>query len=164
MKTPQDHVAIKRIELDAKAAAPGPLSRDQRRARTGKGIENDAFAARAIAYRISNHRDGLHGGVKLEIRAAIPEAVDARIGPDIRAVTAVFAEFDVVDVRCVPRLEDSDELVLGTIERPHAGVGLRPDADILQLGVGALTRLKHFADMAPVDALEMDGAINGISR
>ena len=69
--------------------------------------------------------------MKLEIRAAIPEAVDARIGPDIRAVAAVLAEFDVVDVRCVPRLEDADELVLGTIERPHAGVGLRPDADIL---------------------------------
>ena len=164
MKTPQDHVAIKRIELDAKAAAPGPLSRDQRRARTGKGIENDAFAARAIAYRISNHRDGLHGGVKLEIRAAIPEAVDARIGPDIRAVTAVFAEFDVVDVRCASRFEHADELVLGTIKRPRAGVGLRPDADLLQFGLSGITRLKHFADMAPVDALEMDGAIYGISR
>ena len=102
--------------------------------------------------------------MKLEIRAAIPEAVDARIGPDIRAVAAVFAEFDVVGVRCVPGLEDANEFVLRAIERPHAGVGLRPDADILQLGVGALTRLKHFADMAPVDALEMDGAIYRISR
>jgi hypothetical protein len=123
MKPPKDHITIKRVELDAKTAAPSPLGSDQRRARAGKGIENDAFTARAVAYRVCNHRHRFHGGVKLEIRAAIPEAVDARIGPDIRAVAAVFAEFDVVGVRCVPGLEDANEFVLRAIERPHAGVG-----------------------------------------
>ena len=51
MKPPKDHITIKRVELDAKTAAPSPLGSDQRRARAGKGIENDAFTARAVAYR-----------------------------------------------------------------------------------------------------------------
>ena len=37
-----------------------------------------------------------------------------------------------------PCLEYEDEFVLRAIERAHAGVGLGPDDQVLQLGVGAL--------------------------
>ena len=50
--------------------------------------------------------------MKLEIGAAIAEAVDTCIGPYIRAVGAEFAKLDIVDVGRIPRLEDADELVL----------------------------------------------------
>ena len=80
-----------------------------------KGIENDAFTARAVAYRICNHRHRLHGGVKLEIRAAIAEAVDTGMGPDIRAIAAVFAELNVIDVRRTPRFEYAHKFVLRAV-------------------------------------------------
>ena len=88
----------------------------------------------------------------------------AGIVPDVCPISPVFAEFDIVDVRCAPGFEDADELVLRAIERSHAGVVLGPDADILQLAIGDLTCLEHFTDMAPVDALKMDGAAFGIAR
>ena len=53
------------------------------------------------------------------------------IAPDVGAVAAVSAELDVVDVRRRAGLEDEDELVLGAVERAHAGVGLGPDAEVL---------------------------------
>ena len=62
--------------------------------------------------------------MKFEIWATIAEAIDTRIGPYIRAVAAIFAKLDIVDVGRIPRLEDADELVLRALKRAHAGVGL----------------------------------------
>ena len=62
--------------------------------------------------------------MKLEIGAAIAEAIDTRISPYIRAMAAIFAKLDVVDVRCIAGFEYAYELMLRAIERAHAGVSL----------------------------------------
>ncbi|UGY17354.1 hypothetical protein WDM22_09130 [Bradyrhizobium septentrionale] len=69
------------------------------------------------------------------------------------------AEFDIVEMRRGAGLEDADELVLGAVERAHAGVALGPDADVFKLAIGVLAGCEHVLDMAPIDALELDGAI-----
>ena len=37
-------------------------------------------------------------------------------------------------------LEDQDEFVLAAVERPHRGIILGPDAQVLQLAIGAPAR------------------------
>jgi hypothetical protein len=60
------------------------------------------------------------------------------------------------------RLKNEDQLVLRAIERPHAAIGLGPNTQILELAVGALGRGQHLADVTPVHADVMDGAVGGM--
>ena len=52
----------------------------------------------------------------------------------------------------LPALEHEDQLMLGAVEAAHAGIGLVPDAEVLQLAVVRLGRPQQLADMAPVHA------------
>ena len=92
----------------------------------------------------------------------MPNDADPGIVPNVRAVAPIGAEVDVVDVRPGPGLEYRDELVLGPIEGAHPAVRLVPDADVLQLGVDATPHRQQLADMAPVHADEMDGAVAAV--
>ena len=74
--------------------------------------------------------------MKGKVGAISAEAVHASVAPDIGAVAAVLAEFNIVDVRFGSRLEDEHEFMLRTIERSHAAIGLGPDTDIFQLMTG----------------------------
>ena len=56
-------------------------------------------------------------------------------------------------------LEHEHQLVLAPIERPHAAVGLVPDAQVLELGKDRPPGRQQFAHMAPVHADERDGAV-----
>ena len=74
---------------------------------------------------------GLTVGWSLRPAAGVgAERGGARIGPDIRAPAAAFAELDVVDVRGGAGLEQRQQLMLGPIEAAHAGVGLGPDDEV----------------------------------
>ena len=72
------------------------------------------------------------------------------------------AELDIVDVRCRALLEDGDEFVLRPVERAHASIGLRPDADILELAIDARPSRQQLEKVAPVDASKVDRAILAI--
>ena len=85
--------------------------------------------------------------------------VDAGIVPDVGAVAATAAKLDIVDVRRGADLEHEHQLVLRPIERSHAAVVLVPDAEVLQLRVTPLAAAEQFADMPPVHADEVNGAI-----
>src|SRR6056297_3624770 len=83
--------------------------------------------------RIGYERRGFDGRMVREVRlAALPERVDARVVPDIRAVATMTAKVDIVDVARRAFLEDADQLVLGAIETAHAAIGLVPDAQVEQ--------------------------------
>src|SRR5258708_30859720 len=84
-------IAVGRIYLNAVAPAPGLFRRDQSRARADKGVEHNALAMRAIPEGIRHHRHGFYGGMQGQISTAAAKAVHARIGPDISAVSPVFA-------------------------------------------------------------------------
>lgn len=67
------------------------------------------------------------------------------------------AQFDIVDVCRSARLEHEHHFVLRTIERTHPGIGLGPDADVLQLIIDAVTCHQQLMRMAPVHANEVQG-------
>jgi hypothetical protein len=54
------------------------------------------------------------GGKRLH--ATPPERIHTCVGPDIRAIAAEAAQFDIVSVRTFADAEDADELVLRTLE------------------------------------------------
>ena len=62
----------------------------------------------------------------------------------------------------VADLEDGDELVLRAVEGAHAGVGLDPDAQILERELRRAACHEQFIEMAPVHADEGDGAIGAV--
>jgi hypothetical protein len=76
-ETTQAHIAVKRIELDCKSAPACPLGANESRPRTAKWIEHDALTLRAVSNGVFDHRDRLHGWMKLQVRAGFTEAVDA---------------------------------------------------------------------------------------
>ena len=127
-------VDIERIKLGAEAAAAGFLSGDERRARAHEGVEHGAAALGDVAQSIRHHGDRLDGRVGGEqLIALVAEGVEAAVGPEVGAVAAVAAEFHVIGGRFAARLEDADQLVLIAVKRSHPRVGLRPNADIVEL-------------------------------
>ena len=90
MQPTNRHVAIERIDFNAKAAAAGLFRRNKSGAGPGKGIEYNAFTVRTIPNGVSNHGHGFNGWMKTEIRTIGTKAVDAWITPDICAVSAVL--------------------------------------------------------------------------
>ena len=85
-----------------KPDAPDFFGRQNGRARTRELIEHHVAARRAIEKRVGDERDGLHRRMRGErFHAASPEGVDARVGPDVGAIAAEAAQFDIVSVRLV---------------------------------------------------------------
>ncbi|MNI70594.1 hypothetical protein D3C73_1264160 [compost metagenome] len=87
------------------------------------------------------------------------EAVGPGIGPDVRAVSAVLAQFDIINVRSPTRLVNEDEFMGRAVERSHAAVRLRPDAKVFEFRVGGPSGPEHLAHVPPVHAMEVDGAV-----
>jgi hypothetical protein len=69
------------------------------------------------------------------VKTSFPQGIDAGVVPDVRSITAMAAQFYIVDVRRSAVLENEDKLVLRAVELTHATVGLVPDAQMLELGV-----------------------------
>jgi hypothetical protein len=88
MQSTNRHVAIERIDFDAKAAAASLFRRDKSGARPDKGIKSNAFTVRTIPKGVCNHGHGLDGWMKNEIGTIGAKAVDAGRTPDIRAIPA----------------------------------------------------------------------------
>ena len=93
------------------------------------------------------------------VQASGAKRVDAGVMPDIGARTAVAAEFDVVEMGCLPDTKHADELVLAAVERALTGVRLRPDHQVQHLIVDRAAGLEQFAQMPPIHAHEMDSAV-----
>jgi hypothetical protein len=125
--------------------------------RTGKGIEDQVAAIGAIKERVHNQRQRLDGGMRLKVLlAALTESVSPGILLDIRPVTALLSESEVIHVAPCPCLEGKDQLVGAAIEGAHPGIGLLPNDEVLEFGVDAVCRIEDLSLMAPVHALKMD--------
>ena len=111
---------------------------------------------RAVPNGIRDQRDGLDSWMKRKIRTLGSKAINTRITPDIGAISAMFAERDVINVRLSSRLKDKNKFVLRSIERSHPAIIFGPDADIFKLAVGGPASLQDFFNVPPVHALEMD--------
>src|SRR5258707_5327319 len=73
-------------------------------------------------------------------------------------------ELDIVEVRLLANAEDADELVLASVERALAGVRLHPDSQVQDIVIDGAAGLEQLANMTPIHAHEMHGAIAGDRR
>ena len=62
-----------------------------------------------------------------------------------------------------PTLKTAIELVLRAVEGAHAGIGLHPDAQILERELRRAACHQQFIEMAPVHAHEGDGAVGAVA-
>ena len=98
----------------------------------------------------------MHGKL---LRARTRDGADPGIVPDIGAVAPGLAKTEAVGVFGSALLEHEHQLVLGTIERPHAAVGLVPHHEVLELGEALLPRREQFSHVAPVHADKGNGTV-----
>jgi hypothetical protein len=74
------------------------------------------------------------------------------------------AELHVVAVAPTSAMfEDEDELVLTTIERPHPGIVLCPDAEVLELVVDFGSRGEECRHMPPVHEDEVERPFDAVA-
>ena len=78
-----------------------------------------------------------------------PRGIDAGIAPYIGAVTAVYAEFYIVDVRLGAVLKHKNQFVLGTVKRAHPRIVFAPYTQIFKLVIH-FSRRHHLFNMPPV--------------
>ncbi len=153
------------VDLHGVGTPAAALGRDQRRAAAGEAIQHDATALRAVEDRVRHQGDRLDRGMHLEfVEPPRLQAVHPGVVPDIGPVAAVLTELEIVDMRRRADLEHEHQLVLGAIERSHPGVGLVPDAKVLDLEVDLATGAHELPQMPPVHADEVDSAIGTMGR
>src|SRR5260370_38459764 len=90
------------------------------------------------------------------------QRADAGIVPHVRAIATVLAELEIIDVRGGPGLPYEHQLMLRAVERAHAGIGLVPDTEVLELAVDLAAGGEHLPHMPPTHADLMDRAIDGV--
>jgi hypothetical protein len=61
-------------------------------------------------------------------------------------------------------LEHKNQFMLRAIERPHAAIGLVPNAQVLQFGENLFARTQELAHVTPVHEYKRDGASRHIVR
>src|SRR4029077_2950304 len=126
-------VDVAGVDLDTTCAASGTFGGNHRRSGPQKGIENDAVAPRAVFDGVGYEARRLDGWMQCQFfKPSSPHRANAWGFPHIRAVAAMLAQFKVVDVPCRAGFPDENQLVAAAVEVTHAGIGLGPNAEILQ--------------------------------
>jgi hypothetical protein len=69
----------------------------------------------------------MHGELLVPVLA---EAVQARVVPHVRAVPAMLAQSDIVDVSVLSILEHEDEFVHRRVERAHTSIRFGPYGEV----------------------------------
>ncbi len=155
-----DYIDVEWIEFDATADAASPVCGDEGRTGTEERVKDDVIAFGDVEDGVLEHGGRLDGRMVLETAACVgAERRGAGIGPEVRAPAAAFAEFDVVDVRRGPLLEQRQKLMLRAIEAAHASVGLRPDNEIQGDEVEFRRRQMNGRQAPPVDERAEDAAV-----
>src|SRR5437764_12186434 len=86
--------------------------------------------------------------------------IDASIVPDISPIATILAELKIVDVHGAPGLPHEHQFMLRAVERAHAGVGLVPDTEVLEL-VALEAGGEQLPQVAPVNADLIDRTVIG---
>jgi hypothetical protein len=99
---------------------------------------------------------------KIALVSLFGKSVNSRVFPDIRTVTAEFAELNIVAMSGFAVPEDEDKLMARSIEGAHAAVVLDPDTQVEQGVIYRLSCCEDFFRMAPIHANEVDGTLFAI--
>src|SRR5579859_7173040 len=92
------------------------------------------------------------------------KGVHAGVGPDIAARTSILTEFECIDVWLFPLFVNEDQFVLTAVEASLSGIGLHPNADILQLVVDRGASFEQFSHVSPVHADIGNCALSSMPR
>lgn len=98
------------------------------------------------------------------LRAGPAKRIGPRIVPDIGAIPSGFAQPKAVRMGRRPNLEHKNQLVFGPIEGPHPGIGLVPDAEVLEFREHVLPGCEQLGHMAPVHTHKGNRTILGHPR
>jgi hypothetical protein len=90
--------------------------------------------------------------------------VDAAIFPDVGAVAPVLPKLETVDVRGRAVFEGENQLVPGAVEGSHAAIVLRPNDQVLELGIVRGSGFEHLAHVPPIPILGALIALAGCGR
>lgn len=105
-----------RVQFDAVSAPAGLLGREQSRAASCKGIQNNAASFRAVKNSVADEGERFRRRVSGERRfPVLPETAHASVFPDVRSAPAKSSQFNIVDVFGAAVLVDENELVGGAI-------------------------------------------------
>src|SRR5580700_8297513 len=142
---PHGDIDVVGINLQRASPATGALGSDQHGTASGEWIEDKAIAPRAVLHGVCHEGDWLDRGMHRELlKPARLKAVDPCIVPDIRPRPAILTELECVDVRRGAVLPNEHEFMLGTVKCAHSGIGLVPDAKVLEFGVDSIAGGEHF--------------------
>ncbi len=78
------------------------------------------------------------------------KGIDARIVPDVTAVSPVLAQFEVIDMGRIPVPENKNKLVLGPVKRTHSGIVFAPDTELTGFAKHLFACIQHLPHMPPV--------------
>src|SRR5450631_1274449 len=104
-------IKIKRVDLDAVAAAARALRGKDRRAAATKGIDNDVVLLCNVEHGVRDKRDRLDGRMQLNspLAALARKAIGAGVIQDVGALAPEAVELDVVAMRPLGVAEHEDE-------------------------------------------------------
>lgn len=150
------HIDIGRINVDAAKATAGTLGGDERGAGTEKDIEHQIAPFGDVLDGVGDQAQRLDGGMKGKILPPTAgHGVHRRIVPNIGSVAAMLAQLDCIGMGSVADLVDEDQLMLGTVERAHAGIRLVPDAEVQEITIDVTADRGDILHMSPVHTDEV---------
>ena len=118
LKSPDDEIDIEGIKFDQTGMPLALLCSDHGRSRPPKEIENAFASFRGVQNGVTDHGNRLDRGMGMELfHAAGCKAVEARIFPDIGAVSAETAQLDIVGVGLAALARYPDKLMAALSEK-----------------------------------------------
>ena len=162
LPAPNRDIDITRIDFQSTRVPSDAFGCQQGSARAAEGVEHDATALGAILDGIGDEADRLDGRMDAQVvHAARTKRIDASIFPNVRSRAAVATEFNGVEVGGFPNPKHTNEFVLAPVKAALAGIGLHPSNEVKHRAIGDTAGFHQFADMAPVHADKMHGAVGG---
>jgi hypothetical protein len=113
LPAPDGDIYVEWVDLDTEGPPADPIRRQDRRAGSQKGVQNDITAAGTVPHRVRYQRYGFDGWMRRQVgHTPGAEGIGAGIGPNVRTVSSKTPELDVIQVKAGTDFEDKDFLVL----------------------------------------------------
>ena len=146
-------IDVQGIKINSDANPTCLFSRHNSRSRTEECVENGVATLGYISDCVGNHQHWLDGRVRGDQHVPVStERIHAPIRPQIRTITSVPAELDVVGMARGANLEHADQLVLASVKRTHSGGCFCPNAQVKESQTALAASNKDFVRVAPIHA------------
>lgn len=93
---------------------------------------------------------------------ATREAIPTGILPDVRSVAAMPTQIDIIAMASFAMFIDENELMAAPVKGPHAAIWFDPHANVQELSVDVFRRFLKNPEMAPIDAVKVQRAVDAV--